>query len=877
MQDRGDPAFEKRFGSDHDIFLRLSRFPQFLPRETCTATGSCVPSLAVVFGRRTRASSQVPSGRIVLDSSLTQSLASSAGSCGRALPPRVSMWQLAWAGQFSSIHSRRPCAQSAWLAACRTGLLTRRLLKSAICRRDRISAGSVLTGDDREEACGTVSAQRGVSHHRITGNDARPRRLNDRGRCWPAHDRGRSWSSATSLDGAAATLIAPAMTISWGPQIRRSGVKLARGSGRDTDTTLQNIPKTLSLPRKIPNCLESRCATRLPLIMTIGTLNTEVVLDQPNRICCGTEDTVTGNVVLTYRRTSLNDVELFGPLTITVTFHGRAKTKLWIRRGKATHIYRGRAPLFSITKRLFSGPFRAVPNVAHSFPFSFTFPTLADNPYAAAWDADNRFEHKVLPPTMSVEHHGMRHRFNCFNEYRIGADAQMSGIDIKVVNMHEDLEPHVLYEQPRTPPHAVLTTQQLVTPEHFNIQNEFLLPEADRPSGFKQKAKAMFKSDYYPQYPFDLLFSAPYHAYIGERLEFKLQLRTFPDRATAVVVPEITVDNFKVTIEAFTQVRADKSTLGFYHPESYATEDCFQTTGGTRELGPFSDANGFSHVVYTARLVDVPSSFSTVTTSRSYNMKAKFVLRGAEKTFEVKKEYQLVIHPPVEGGSALVTNRRPDMVSQPSSAPSPPEYETGDGAGPSMGPPDFASSEAPPRFDGLASNVGKHSIGGESRSQPVSKPEIFPVRQIRKLDILDISATAPTDQIVSSPVLSHIVQLQRAREQRRHDTGDDDGDLRRHVVGRALGGERERADDVAETERHEQDGVHGDLLRVAGIVGGHPAVEERKAAADGVGEIVADQLPGLVVRGQERHERAAEDARDHERDDLAATLVVATG
>lgn len=86
-----------------------------------------------------------------------------------------------------------------------------------------------------------------------------------------------------------------------------------------------------------------------------------------------------------------------------------------------------------------------------------------------------------------------------------------------------------------------------------------------------------------------------------------------------------------------------------------------------------------------------------------------------------------------------------------------------------------------------------------------------------------------------------------------------------------------RADDVAETEAHQQDGVHGDLLRVAGEVGRDPGVDERQGGADAVGHVVADELGGFGVRWEERHEAAADHAGREEDDDEHGSLVEAAG
>lgn len=109
-------------------------------------------------------------------------------------------------------------------------------------------------------------------------------------------------------------------------------------------------------------------------------------------------------------------------------------------------------------------------------------------------------------------------------------------------------------------------------------------------------------------------------------------------------------------------------------------------------------------------------------------------------------------------------------------------------------------------------------------------------------------------QLVSPPVLVFILQQQRHSPGDRYGTSDHNGDLGRSVDRRGRTRERQRADDVAQTEAHEQDGVHGDLLGVAGEVGGYPGVYEGEGRADGVGHVVADEPAGrTLVLGKECH------------------------
>lgn len=164
-------------------------------------------------------------------------------------------------------------------------------------------------------------------------------------------------------------------------------------------------------------------------------------------------------------------------------------------------------------------------------------------------------------------------------------------------------------------------------------------------------------------------------------------------------------------------------------------------------------------------------------------------------------------------------------------------------------------------------------MGERPRTYP--KLPVLPVRQVQEFLI---GPMLKTDRIPVPPlVLQDIHGSQNNRQgygdQRRHH----DGDLGRYVIGRVLGLEGFRADDVAETEAHQQDGVHGDFLRVAGEVGRHPGVDERQGRADAVGHIVADELAGFGVRWEECHKAAADHAGREEDDDKQPSLVEVAG
>lgn len=410
--------------------------------------------------------------------------------------------------------------------------------------------------------------------------------------------------------------------------------------------------------------------------MGIGTLNAAVFLDEPKLIRCGTDDNVTGHVAVTYRPDFSSDgshPDLFGPLVVTVLFHGRAKTKVIKSNGNNRSTYRGRAPLFQINTKIYDGTFKSAPNQTHRLPFSLKFPEGVAATYNQGhWRPDSRFITDLgqpLPPTFFLDYHGFAHRFTAFTEYRIGARVHMPNIDIKVGGLSEDSQPVVLYERPRVKPEAMVQRWHQ-SKDVCMVQNEHLVPEDDRASGFKQKAKAMFKSDYYPEYHFEVHTKYPGHIYLGQPMTFEISIKPIESRCTAPITPEITMCAFNADINAYTEARAERIMFG--EPESNGHDCVAKMTGRLIDSKePFSKAKDYTKIITTPEVRGIPTSFSTFNINRTYTLELKYTIIAATKGFKVSKQIRVIVFPPLDLPAAA-------PVAGPSSgpvAPSLPEYE----------------------------------------------------------------------------------------------------------------------------------------------------------------------------------------------------------
>lgn len=64
---------------------------------------------------------------------------------------------------------------------------------------------------------------------------------------------------------------------------------------------------------------------------------------------------------------------------------------------------------------------------------------------------------------------------------------------------------------------------------------------------------------------------------------------------------------------------------------------------------------------------------------------------------------------------------------------------------------------------------------------------------------------------------------------------------------------------------------------MARIVCRHPAVQKRQGCTNAVGQVVSNQLAGLVVVGQERHQCSSQDAGKQQGDNIQPSLVEPAG
>ncbi|RMZ09077.1 hypothetical protein D0862_03741 [Hortaea werneckii] len=414
----------------------------------------------------------------------------------------------------------------------------------------------------------------------------------------------------------------------------------------------------------------------------VGALIIRVVLDEPNRIYCGPKEPVTGYVSVYYdtsdSRKKREEVpsDLFGPLKLSINFHGRAKTKITTDNSSSTSVHRGRAPLFEIVSEIHDGPYRSAPGEKHWFPFSVCFPPTVDMSHRRIWKEHPKFDQgfsEEVPPSCKTDHIRFNSKFEAFTEFRVETTAIMPGIDIKIMIINEHEGPLVLYEKPRTRP-ADVDAANDVWRSRLKIRNAELLPQNERPSGFRERFKAMTQSDYFPEYYFEALCTHPQRLYLQEPIRFELRIRPQAELSTAPLWPDLHLKTFAVTLYARTLVRANIHI--FSEPESVGDEKVLGFVATEQELppGPFEKANDMTKTVVTGPLSGGPSSFTTFNIARSYQMQIKFVVAGAGKEFKSERCIPVEVCPPLtvpcldRTGTASAATMGDEATAGPSSA-----------------------------------------------------------------------------------------------------------------------------------------------------------------------------------------------------------------
>jgi hypothetical protein len=302
---------------------------------------------------------------------------------------------------------------------------------------------------------------------------------------------------------------------------------------------------------------------------------------------------------------------------------------------------------------VYDDAFRAQPEDTTLIPFGLVFPEVTDAMGRDEFPADSRFinhsNEQPLPPSFRNFSQGFGHHYEAFIEYRIGVDLVMPQLQVDVDKPTKYLEPLVHYERPGA---SQLADGRPCQWRGFvSVRNELLLAESDRPSGFKQKAKAFIGAGHFPTYALDWICIGNKDIYLGQPASFEVHIQPRKNECTATLIPEVRLKYFHVDIVAHTQVRAHMRT--FSCPEAHSNNPIGEITGIIEDSGPFSKANGNIKRINTLPLRDpgqglFTSSFATYNISRTYTFKIAFAFEITDKVERFGREYGVTVHPSLE-------------------------------------------------------------------------------------------------------------------------------------------------------------------------------------------------------------------------------------
>lgn len=286
-------------------------------------------------------------------------------------------------------------------------------------------------------------------------------------------------------------------------------------------------------------------------------------------------------------------------------------------------------------------------------PFSIAFPSGNEaQPSTNTWTHDSRFDSTggaPLPPSVNVVYFGFSHHFECFVAYQINVSVSTPGIEVAIDGLHGEGGPHLQYEP--LPPLRDTSIEHHRLKCSAKVQNEFLLPEDLRPHGFKERAKAVFQSDYYPTFQYEISLSVPKAIYLGERIRFRCKIKPDLQNSTAPTIPDVTLYGLQAQLRANTLCRSEQGWISCY--ESHGSEDVLQLES-RKDPVPFNKADNWVKDLETQVVEgNFCSSFSTFNIARSYSLKLHLCIGCAAKSTNLEHRVQVILHPPRwQGGTA---------------------------------------------------------------------------------------------------------------------------------------------------------------------------------------------------------------------------------
>lgn len=365
----------------------------------------------------------------------------------------------------------------------------------------------------------------------------------------------------------------------------------------------------------------------------LGKLQASVHLNGPSPIHYGPADPISGTVNLVYLpyssvfKKNVETAALFGPLHLDVILSGRIRIRIRRERSHALPTVHDVA-LFALKFRVYRGSFEPEVGKDYTYPFTASFPRTEE----------------MLPPTFAVLFSDVPDIVDVAVQYRLGVTVEMPGIAIDTILPPLEAQAAVYYELAR-PSMALIGTSRTTFKLRTKIQNQYLLPSDQQPTGFKGKAKAIFTSnEQFPTFVLDIFCTDQQRIYPGQQMKFEITLRRDDSETTAPAVPDITLDSFKAELKGITLVDGSQRLIG--PPVSHSRNTVQSMLCETKLPISFSKANDYSTTIITNQLRRHASSFNHAKLSRTYTLKIYMQFTVAKKSIKLVRDCPVVVVPP---------------------------------------------------------------------------------------------------------------------------------------------------------------------------------------------------------------------------------------
>lgn len=386
----------------------------------------------------------------------------------------------------------------------------------------------------------------------------------------------------------------------------------------------------------------------------LGRLKAQILVDDQHRLHHGSQDKITGKVILTYKpqssllRPNGETQHLFGPLELFVVLSGKVRTK--VRRGDSHRLPTDHSNvLFQHGVKVFGGPFKAVAGEQFEYAFRIGFPQDMSKIYGAPGYAElmgTGNSRSILPLSFSLRFMDHPDAVDVSVLYRLGVQVSMPGIGVDVDVPDKYHQPIINFGLPR-PPKSVVSGKLASFKQEARIQNENLLPEDQRPQGFKQKAKAVFTSSHFPSYVMDVTCTYPQYIYPGQQLSFDIVLRRNDKESSSELSPEASLVGFSVDLRSHTIVDVSGRIIG---PPSVIDRRTVQTlTCETKISRQISKEQDYTIKMVTDPVLQHVSSFAHVKLSRQYLLRISMQFRSATEAVKIKQDCPVILVPAPEG------------------------------------------------------------------------------------------------------------------------------------------------------------------------------------------------------------------------------------